>query len=75
MDPEKALHKHPVARLVWITIGVAAGISLAHAQWSALLRPVLIGVPASRLYPGLVNHPVSWLERSPPSMFRGGWRD
>jgi CBS-domain-containing membrane protein len=55
----------------------------SHASWSALLQPVLIGVLTlatvaaiwSRLYPGLTRYPASWLERSPPTTFWGGWRD
>jgi hypothetical protein len=55
----------------------------AHAQWSALLQPVLVGVAAlavvaavwSRIYPGLVHYPVRWFDRSPPSTFWGGWRE
>jgi len=54
-----------------------------HAGWSALWQPVLIGVTSlaviaaiwSRLYPGHAHYPVSWLERSPPSTFWGGWDD
>ena len=53
----------------------------AHAGWSALWQPVLIGVTSlavvaavwSRLYPGLAHYPVKWLDRSPPSTFWGGW--
>jgi CBS-domain-containing membrane protein len=53
----------------------------AHAQWWALLNPVLLGVAClvavavvwSRLYPGLVHYPVSPLEPSPPSLNWGGW--
>lgn len=55
----------------------------AHAGWSALLHPVLVGVASlalvaaawSRLFPGLAHYPVAWLERSPPSTFWGGWGD
>jgi CBS-domain-containing membrane protein len=54
-----------------------------HAGWSALWEPVLVGVASlaivaaawSRLYPGLARYPVSWLERSPPSTFWGGWAE
>lgn len=53
----------------------------AHAQWGAVLNPVLLGVLClvgvamvwSRLYPGLVHYPVSPLEPSPPSLNWGGW--
>jgi CBS-domain-containing membrane protein len=53
----------------------------AHAGLSALWSPVFIGVISmaslaaiwSRLYPGLSHYPVSWIERSPPSTFWGGW--
>lgn len=53
----------------------------AHAQWSALLFPVLTGVAVlaavafvwSRLYPGLARYPVSALEPSPPTLNWGGW--
>lgn len=52
-----------------------------HAQWSALLSPVLLGVGSlvavawlwSRLYPGLAHYPVSLWEPSPPSITWGGW--
>lgn len=53
----------------------------AHAEWSALISPVLVGVLTlmlvavvwSRLYPGLVHYPVSPLEPSPPKILWGGW--
>jgi CBS-domain-containing membrane protein len=53
----------------------------AHAGWPALLQPVLIGVLSlaliaviwSRCYPGLARYPVAWFERSPSTMFWGGW--
>jgi CBS-domain-containing membrane protein len=53
----------------------------AHASWSGLLQPVLLGVLAlavvaaiwSRIHPGMVRYPVAWFERSPPSTFWGGW--
>lgn len=55
----------------------------AHASWSALWQPVLIGVTSlavvayfwSRIYPDLCHYPVAWLERSPPHTFWGGWQD
>lgn len=55
----------------------------AHAGWSALLTPVLLGVAClaavafvwSRLYPGLAHYPVSTWEPSPPSLNWGGWSD
>ena len=54
-----------------------------HSGWSALWQPVLIGVLSlavvaavwSRLYPGLSHYPVTWLDRSPPSTFWGGWAE
>jgi hypothetical protein len=27
----------------------------------------------SRMFPGLVHYPCSWLDRSPPSLLWGGW--
>ena len=53
----------------------------AHASWSALAHPVLLGVTVlalvamawSRLSPGLVHYPVEPLAPSPPTMFWGGW--
>jgi CBS-domain-containing membrane protein len=53
----------------------------AHASWSALLQPVLLGILAlvlvafvwSRLYPRMVRYPVAWFERSPASTFWGAW--
>ncbi len=52
-----------------------------HSTLYALWQPVLLGVAAlvvvtiiwSRLFPGLARYPVSWAERSPPSIFWGGW--
>ena len=46
----------------------------AHAGWSAVLHPVLLGVTIlaigaavwSRLLPDLPRYPVKWLDRSPP---------
>ncbi len=53
----------------------------AHAGLSAFLYPVGLGVLIlaliaagwSRLLPGTVRYPSSWLEKSPPSLFWGGW--
>lgn len=53
----------------------------AHAQWSALLFPVLTGIAVlaavavvwSRLYPGLVRYPVAPMTPSPPTLNWGGW--
>ena len=55
----------------------------AHAGWSAVLQPVLLGVLTlaavaaiwSRFYPGLTRYPVAWFDRSPPTSFWGGWGD
>ena len=54
----------------------------SHADWSALLQPVLVGVTTlavvaflwSRLYPGLSHYPVKWFDRSPPSTILDAWR-
>lgn len=52
-----------------------------QASLSALWQPVFVGVLSlavvaavwSRMYPGLSHYPVAWLDRSPPSLFWGGW--
>mgnify|MGYP001029742990 FL=1 len=52
-----------------------------HCSVLALWEPVLVGVLSlalvaaiwSRLYPGLSHYPIAWLDRSPPSLFWGGW--
>jgi CBS-domain-containing membrane protein len=53
----------------------------AHAGFAALWQPVGAGVLLlafvaalwSRLVPGIAHYPCNWLERSPPSLFWGGW--
>jgi CBS-domain-containing membrane protein len=53
----------------------------AHASWSSLWNPVLLGIGSlllivilwSRLYPGLSRYPISAFEPSPPSLNWGGW--
>lgn len=53
----------------------------SHASFASLLQPVLVGILSlatvaalwSRLGPGMVHYPVSWLDKSPPSTFWGGW--
>ena len=53
----------------------------AHAALSALWQPVFIGVASlavvavvwSRLMPGLVHYPQTWLAPSPPTTLWGGW--
>lgn len=55
----------------------------AHAGLSALWQPVglgvlilvLVAVVWSRLVPGMVHYPVKWFDRSPPSLWWGGWSD
>lgn len=53
----------------------------AHAAWSALFQPVLLGTLAlvlvaivwSRLYPGLARYPTNTLAPSPTTLDWGGW--
>jgi CBS-domain-containing membrane protein len=55
----------------------------AHASWSAMWDPVLLGIGAlvlvavvwSRLYPGLARYPVSLTIPSPLHLTWGGWND
>jgi CBS-domain-containing membrane protein len=55
----------------------------AHAGLSALWQPVglgvlilaLVAVVWSRLVPGMVHYPTKWFDRSPPSIWWGGWSD
>ena len=55
----------------------------AHADWLALVEPVLLGVGAlalaaavwSRLYPGLVRYPAALWTPSPGRIDWGGWED
>ena len=52
-----------------------------HAGFGALWQPVALGVALlvivaaiwSRLTPGAAHYPCQWFERSPPSLFWGGW--
>ena len=52
-----------------------------HSGFAALWQPVFVGVLGlavvafawSRVLPGLVHYPAAWLDRSPPSVFWGGW--
>jgi CBS-domain-containing membrane protein len=54
-----------------------------HANLFALWQPVglsiiilaLIAVVWSRLIPGMVHYPVKWFDKSPPSIFWGGWNE
>jgi CBS-domain-containing membrane protein len=55
----------------------------AHADWTALFQPVLLGVGAlalvaivwSRLYPGLIRYPIDPLAPSPVRITWGGWEE
>lgn len=52
-----------------------------HAGFVALWQTVFLGVLGlaavafawSRMFPDLARYPAAWLERSPPSLFWGGW--
>jgi CBS-domain-containing membrane protein len=54
-----------------------------HASLFALWQPVglsililaLVAVVWSRLVPGMVHYPTKWFDKSPPSIFWGGWRE
>lgn len=53
----------------------------AHAGFAAVLQPVglgiviltLVAIAWSRILPGTDRYPVRWMEKSPPSLFWGGW--
>ena len=53
----------------------------SHAGFAAVWNPVglgvivlaLVAVVWSRITPGVTRYPCNWLERSPPSLFWGGW--
>ena len=53
----------------------------AHAGLAAVLNPVALGVLIlaltaagwSRVFSSTIRYPSSWLEKSPPSLFWGGW--
>jgi CBS-domain-containing membrane protein len=53
----------------------------AHAGFTAILDPVATGIVIlavvaaawSRIVPGAIRYPSSWLDKSPPSLFWGGW--
>ena len=55
----------------------------AHANFGALWRPVGLAVLLlmlaaalwTRLTPGMVRYTVAWIEKSPPTMWWGGWDD
>jgi CBS-domain-containing membrane protein len=55
----------------------------AHADFFALWQPVglsililaIITILWSRIAPGMIHYPAKWFDRSPPSMFWGGWKD
>ena len=55
----------------------------SHAAFAALWNPVGVGVIVlalvavvwSRITPGVTHYPCNWLERSPPSLFWGGWTE
>jgi CBS-domain-containing membrane protein len=53
----------------------------SHAGFAALWQPVGLGVALllvvaaiwSRITPGVAHYPCNWSDRSPPSLFWGGW--
>ncbi len=53
----------------------------AHAGFAAVLNPVASGIVIlaviaaawSRVVPGAIRYPANWLDKSPPSLFWGGW--
>lgn len=55
----------------------------SHCGLATLWQPVFVGVLSlavvaavwSRLFPGLAHYPVAWFDRSPPSLFWGGWAE
>jgi len=60
-NPLIMLHMHAGLPALWQPVGLAVlTLAVVAAAWS-------------RLVPGHVRYPVRWLERSPPSMFWGGW--
>jgi CBS-domain-containing membrane protein len=54
-----------------------------HAGFFSLWQPVGLGISIlffvavvwSRLFPGMKRYPSKWFEKSPPSLFWGGWNE
>lgn len=54
-----------------------------HAGFFSLWQPVGLGIIIlffvavvwSRLFPGMKHYPSHWFEKSPPSLFWGGWKE
>jgi CBS-domain-containing membrane protein len=62
-NPLIMLHMHAGLSALWQPVGLAVlTLAAVAAVWS-------------RLVPGHVRYPVQWAERSPPSMFWGGWNE
>lgn len=62
-NPLIMVHLHAGLAALWQPVGLAVlTLALVAAVWS-------------RLVPGMVHYPAQWLERSPPSMFWGGWSE
>jgi CBS-domain-containing membrane protein len=59
-------------------IMIHAGASVTAALGTVFASVAVLAAVAmlwSRLFPGMVRYPVSWRERSPASLFWGGWED
>jgi CBS-domain-containing membrane protein len=62
-NPLIMVHQHAGLFALWQPVGLS------------ILTLALVAVVWSRLVPGMVHYPTKWFDKSPPSIFWGGWSE